>query len=139
MHSQYLSALALALPVVAGYTSTLGCYSKVPSLVSQAAYQFQDYGYCTDKCSEGGYRVAALSGGKNCACSDELPVDSAKVDDDKCNIDCTGWPEDKCEQPSITILQPEPLSMAYPMIITAANLILKHRRRRRILHSSQHG
>jgi cell wall integrity and stress response component len=97
MHSQYLSALALALPVVAGYTSTLGCYSKVSSLTNQAGFQFMDYGWCTDKCSEGGYRIAALSGGKSCACSDKLPAESAKVDDDKCNIDCQGWPEDKCE------------------------------------------
>ncbi|KAJ5965700.1 hypothetical protein N7481_012414 [Penicillium waksmanii] len=96
MHSQYLSALALALPVVAGYTSTLGCYSKVPALTSQTVYIYQNYGYCTDKCSEGGYRVAALSSGKKCACSNELPDDSAKVDADKCNVTCEGWPEDNC-------------------------------------------
>lgn len=97
MHSQqFLAILALALPAFAGSYETLGCYSSVPSLTPQKDFAFVSLGWCEDKCSSGGYRIAALSHGTKCACSNEPPSKSDKVDNDKCNLDCTGFPEDKC-------------------------------------------
>lgn len=97
MHSQHiLPILAFALPALADFTSTLGCYSKVPSLTAQKEFKFMSLGWCSNQCSEGGYRIAALSDGTQCSCGNEMPSDSAKVDDDKCDKRCTGFPEDYC-------------------------------------------
>ncbi|OQE29355.1 hypothetical protein PENSTE_c002G02333 [Penicillium steckii] len=99
MHSQQLLAvLAFALPAFAGSRAwnNLGCYSSVPSLTSQSKYEYMSGGYCANKCSSEGYRVAALTGGSKCACGNEQPSKSAKVDSDKCDSLCTGFPGDKC-------------------------------------------
>lgn len=98
MHLNPLASLALALPALASTSiSQLGCYSTVPALKAAEQYDFQSHGYCEQKCQKAGYRVAALSEGTNCACSNELPKHSDKVDEAECDAKCTGWPEDNCE------------------------------------------
>lgn len=93
-----LASLALALPALASTASPeLGCYSTVPGLKDEAEYPFQSHGYCEQKCQKAGYRVAALSDGTTCACSNELPKDSDKVNSDECNVNCAGWPQANCE------------------------------------------
>lgn len=99
MHLNHLLAsLALTLPALASTSiSQLGCYSTVPALKVSEQFDFQSHGYCEQKCQKAGYRVAALSDGSTCACSNELPKDSDKVDEAQCNAVCTGFPQDKCE------------------------------------------
>lgn len=97
MHLNHLLAsLALALPALAS-TSHLGCYSTVPGLKPSEQYTFQSQGYCEDKCQKAGYRVAALSSGSACACGNELPKASDKVDHAECDLPCTGYPAVKCK------------------------------------------
>lgn len=101
MHpQQLLVTFALALPTLASASiSQVGCYSAIPSLKDEGEYTFQSQGYCENKCQEGGFRVAALTGGTQCLCGNELPPKSAQVDDAKCNVKCAGWPEDDCKFP----------------------------------------
>lgn len=90
-------ALAFALPVLASVTITqIGCYSDIPALKDQGTYTFQSQGYCEEKCQKGGFRIAALTGGNQCLCGMELPLKKAKVDNSKCDMRCTGWPENNC-------------------------------------------
>ncbi|KAJ5154607.1 uncharacterized protein N7500_010046 [Penicillium coprophilum] len=98
MHSNYIfSVLALALPVYSlSSTASMGCYSDVESFKNQGPYTFQSQGYCQTKCAEKDFKVAALSRGNMCYCGDEVPSDSAKIADDKCDVACSGWPDDNC-------------------------------------------
>ncbi|KAJ5668289.1 uncharacterized protein N7477_006859 [Penicillium maclennaniae] len=98
MHSQHLFAtLALTLPaLVTATVSQMGCYSSVPGLKDEGDFTFQSLGYCQEKCEQGGFRIAALTGGTQCLCGNEFPPSSALVDDDKCDLTCPGWPEDEC-------------------------------------------
>jgi len=100
MHLRLLAALTLALPVLASTSiSQIGCYSTVPNLKDEGEYTFQSHGYCENKCQRGGFRIAALTGGNQCLCGNELPPKSAQIDDAKCNARCDGWPEDNCKLP----------------------------------------
>ncbi|CAG8371509.1 unnamed protein product [Penicillium salamii] len=97
MHATYiLSALALALPVYSASTDSVGCYSDIGSMKSQGPFTFQSPGHCEDQCSKKGFKIAALGRGDMCYCGDQLPSQSAKVDDDQCDIQCSGWPEATC-------------------------------------------
>ncbi|KAJ5288694.1 hypothetical protein N7478_001724 [Penicillium angulare] len=99
MHLQHLLAsLALALPLVAGSSSmsTLGCYSDVAGLTNVKQFTFQTHQYCIKQCTEEGFQFAVLKDGATCGCTSTVPLSTAKVDDDKCNSACAGWPEDEC-------------------------------------------
>ncbi|KAJ5459875.1 uncharacterized protein N7458_001427 [Penicillium daleae] len=100
MRTQHiLATLALALPAFVSASSAytkLGCYSDVPDLKGDSTNSYQAYGACLNSCSKGGYKIAVLSKGNHCACSNAVPPDSAKVSDDKCNTACPGYPTDYC-------------------------------------------
>lgn len=98
MHYAHVLTLTLALPILAETSiSQFGCYSHVPGLTKSTTYPFQSLTYCETKCQRDGFRVAALSQGSTCACSHQVPKESEKVDDDRCDSMCDGWPEDKCK------------------------------------------
>ncbi|KAJ5692334.1 hypothetical protein N7462_001757 [Penicillium macrosclerotiorum] len=95
----FLASIALALPVLAGASSgytKLGCYSTVPDLTDSAQDNYQAYGLCLSRCTKAGYKIAALTKGSTCACSNAIPPNSDKVDDSKCSAACTGYPSDHC-------------------------------------------
>lgn len=96
MYQTLLASLAL-IPLVAATSSALGCYSSVPNLKDVKQYTFQSHGYCIDQCIEAGFRFAALKDGITCGCSNTIPLSSAKLDDDKCDQYCAGWPRDNCK------------------------------------------
>ncbi|KAJ6031586.1 hypothetical protein N7540_002318 [Penicillium herquei] len=97
MHLQHLLAsIALAIPLVQADYNTLGCYSKVAGLTDLEQYTFQSHGWCIEKCIGDGYAIAALTDGATCGCSNTAPASSAKIAEGNCNVDCAGWPEDKC-------------------------------------------
>ncbi|KAJ5357747.1 hypothetical protein N7541_004905 [Penicillium brevicompactum] len=133
-----LSVLAFALPVFSA--SGLGCYSEIPSLKSQGPYSFNSLGYCQSKCIEKEFKFAALTRGNMCYCGNTLPSQSNKVDDEKCNTVCPGYPVNNCggadaytlvqasEDEDITDLTSESASTAAstaaPTAVTAAGGIV---------------
>lgn len=91
----YLAAL-VALPVLGlARRDTLGCYSEIKGIESVLHFPYQSHGYCLQQCDK--YDYAVLTMGAKCLCTNVAPSESAKVDDSKCNLICSGWPEDKCE------------------------------------------
>lgn len=102
MHPQHiLATLALALPAFVSasgpaYTK-LGCYSDVPDVKGDSTNVFQSFGLCVTQCAKDNYKIAVLSKGDHCACSNAVPPDSSKVNDDKCNTVCSGWPMENCK------------------------------------------
>lgn len=86
--------LAASLPIIEASTGYQGCYSDAGSLDDQGPFTFQSSGYCKKKCSGKGKPVYALYKGSNCLCGDEIP--SSKTSDDDCNVECNGYPADKC-------------------------------------------
>jgi hypothetical protein len=98
MHTSYIiAALALALPVYSTPSGNVGCYSDAGSLKNKGPYSYQSPGYCEELCLRDGHKVAALTRGNMCYCGDTLPSQSAKVDDDKCDQACIGYPSDSCK------------------------------------------
>ncbi|KAJ5639568.1 uncharacterized protein N7484_007430 [Penicillium longicatenatum] len=95
MYQSLLASIAL-IPLVTAVSSSLGCYSSVPNLKDVKQYTFQSHGFCLNQCTEAGFHIAALKDGITCGCSNTIPLSSAKLDDDKCDQYCAGWPEDNC-------------------------------------------
>lgn len=101
-----LLSLTLALPILAKTSIfELGCYAHVPALTDKQQHPFQSRAHCEDKCQKSGFRVAALTHGSTCACAHQLPKQSDLVDDDKCNVMCSGWPEEKCKSSFLSLLR----------------------------------
>lgn len=73
-----------------------GCFSSSEPLEDQGSYTFQTQGNCQPICVGLEYPVMALVNGSNCFCGNKLPAKSSKVDDDKCNTPCNGYPQDDC-------------------------------------------
>ncbi|KAJ5220119.1 hypothetical protein N7468_009323 [Penicillium chermesinum] len=108
MHYQQLFAtLALAAPLVAaaGYSSQLGCFTQVPSLTQVESYEFQNNGYCRNKCAGANYLYAALKD-DDCGCSNSAPTSESQISTAKCSTRCSGYPTDMCGgQDSWTVIR----------------------------------
>ncbi|KAJ5306322.1 hypothetical protein PENANT_c017G06251 [Penicillium antarcticum] len=97
MHSSFiLAALALALPVYSSSSGYVGCYSDAGSLKNKGPFSYQSVGACEQSCVRDGHNVIGLTRGNMCYCGDAVPSQSAKVDNDKCDLACPGYPADKC-------------------------------------------
>ncbi len=89
-----------ALPqAAAGYKQLayVGCFSSSETLVDQGQHVFQTSGYCQQVCVNITKPVMGLKDGSNCWCGDLLPPETAKVEDGRCDIPCTGYDKDMCE------------------------------------------
>ena len=75
---------------------TLDCYSSAGTLDSLGEYTFQASGYCQTQCAGQNALVMATTEGSTCLCGNELPPESAKVDDSKCNEPCNGYDVENC-------------------------------------------
>lgn len=75
---------------------TLDCYSSAGSLQSLGEYTFQASGYCQTQCVGQNQFVMATTDGSTCLCGNELPPDSAKVDESKCSTPCNGYDIENC-------------------------------------------
>lgn len=83
-----------------------GCYSSAASMSSVGTYMYQSTGYCSTQCANQDSPAMALTSGNDCYCGDELPADSDKVDDSKCNSPCTGYGQTNCAyQPTLCSLE----------------------------------
>ncbi|MCJ1264329.1 hypothetical protein MMC22_004200 [Lobaria immixta] len=94
-----ISLLFALIPVFALPSTPEGCFSSSDPLQDQGPWTFQSLGYCQDKCTGLQKAVMAMKGA-NCWCGDEIPANSTKVADSKCNIKCNGFPSDICGGPS---------------------------------------
>ncbi|EME77603.1 uncharacterized protein MYCFIDRAFT_191065 [Pseudocercospora fijiensis CIRAD86] len=72
-----------------------GCYSSSGDMTKAGSYMYQSNGYCGDQCSGKNQAVMGLTD-KDCWCGDNMPSDSDKVDDSKCNTPCPGWDKVEC-------------------------------------------
>ena len=104
--SQFLavaSAMGLATAVSAQALKTqtrVGCFSSAGTLKDQGPHTFQSTGYCQNKVgAELKKPVMGLTGGSDCWAGDEFPPKDKKVDDSFCNINCQGFPDEKCKSP----------------------------------------
>ncbi|KAJ5114783.1 hypothetical protein NUU61_000542 [Penicillium alfredii] len=108
MHLQFLTALALALPVTSRIAGNAGCFNDAGSLQDQGSHSYQSPGYCLAQCHKNGSMVAALTRGSHCYCGNEKPPQSAKVDDEQCNMRCVGWPRVMCGgHNAFTVIAPD--------------------------------
>ncbi|KXT16017.1 hypothetical protein AC579_7111 [Pseudocercospora musae] len=73
-----------------------GCYSSSADMSNVGSYTYQSTGYCGEKCTGQSQAVMGLSAGDECWCGGNIPADSDKVDDSKCNSPCTGYGQDDC-------------------------------------------
>jgi len=73
-----------------------GCYSSSSGLSLNSSYTFNTKGYCQTQCVPIDKAVQATSDGDQCWCGDSLPPSSAKVDDSKCDMTCTGYGPEYC-------------------------------------------
>jgi cell wall integrity and stress response component len=98
-----LSVAGLALFLIptaakADDVSYYGCYSSDGSLKKMDSSVFQSSGYCRVNCTEtnDGYSVQAMTKGEDCLCGNSIPWNGFKVDDNKCDDKCGGFPMDTC-------------------------------------------
>lgn len=85
--------------------STLyGCYSNQGSLEVKNDTEFQSRGACRETCvvnekanGNPGYAVHAMTNGTLCLCSQTLPNEEFKVEDDLCKQTCPGYKEELCK------------------------------------------
>jgi len=80
--------------------SFYACYSSGGSLVNKKVdhSNFASSGRCRVNCTTigVGYSVQGMTRGTDCYCSQTLPYHGYKVDKDKCDDQCGGWPQDSC-------------------------------------------
>ena len=97
------SAVGFATTVSAQALKTqtrIGCFSSAGTLKDQGPHTFQSTGYCQNKVgTELKKPVMGLTAGSNCWAGDEYPPKDKKVDDSLCNINCQGFPDEKCKSP----------------------------------------
>lgn len=74
-----------------------GCYSSSSGLSKDDEWLYQTSGYCQPKCVNKNDAVLATSNGNECWCGNELPPSASKVDDDKCDVPCTGYGSENCK------------------------------------------
>ncbi|PGH15099.1 hypothetical protein AJ79_02625 [Helicocarpus griseus UAMH5409] len=73
-----------------------GCYKSVKPFEDLGEFTWQTVGYCQEECVKLEKPVMALFKGSNCLCGEEIPRESDKTTDDKCQEKCDGYPEQTC-------------------------------------------
>ncbi|KAK5661572.1 hypothetical protein OQA88_9667 [Cercophora sp. LCS_1] len=73
-----------------------GCYSDSGTMNHTSTPQFNTKGLCSDTCLPLGFKVSATSGGNQCWCGNEYPIEDSLVDDKKCNVPCPGFDKQAC-------------------------------------------
>ncbi|ANB11709.1 Slg1p [Sugiyamaella lignohabitans] len=88
-------AIAAFAGLVSGQTFQ-GCYNSAGSMVSNGTYTWQSKSHCSTACSALGYSIIATHNGNECYCGNSLPPSSDKVDQNQCNVVCTGYGNEMC-------------------------------------------
>jgi cell wall integrity and stress response component len=92
LHLAFLSLMSLTPHVLASKDSA-ACYNSPGDLTLAESSEFMSLGLCQSKCEKNA--VFAVQG-TDCYCGSSLPTPSAKVLNDKCDIQCPGYPVDYC-------------------------------------------
>ncbi|KAI5289130.1 hypothetical protein KEM54_004344 [Ascosphaera aggregata] len=71
-----------------------GCWKNVSDLTSKGTYKWQSAGNCAQECSE--YAIMAMTSGNECLCTNILPLEKDRTNDDDCSTPCVGYPSDLC-------------------------------------------
>ncbi|OAA50489.1 Carbohydrate-binding WSC [Metarhizium rileyi] len=95
-----LLLMAASLPWLAGAIDVDICASLNTAEMNKNASMFQTNGLCHDLCMPQGY-VYAITQSNNCWCSNYAPAQSAQSSTSKCNINCPGYPDEKCGGPGL--------------------------------------
>ncbi|PKY00748.1 WSC-domain-containing protein [Aspergillus campestris IBT 28561] len=96
MFSKTLSLASVLALTISASAFTTTCYSDSGDLKSLGLSKYESTELCGVACRDRGAPVAAVSGGNECWCGDEVPSEDSKVDKEKCNTKCDGWPESTC-------------------------------------------
>ncbi|KAJ5814754.1 hypothetical protein N7474_006531 [Penicillium riverlandense] len=95
-----LTASTLFLAAAAD-SQYVACYDNNEGLTNETSYNYQSQGWCQTYCMKTNAAVFAMTGGSDCLCGDELPPESGKVSDSRCNTKCDGWPSVMCGGPGV--------------------------------------
>lgn len=79
-----------------GVLTYQGCYSSAGSMTFQETYTWQSKGHCREQCTGAKKPVQAQTNAKDCYCGNAVPPASAKVDDSKCSVTCSGYKFEMC-------------------------------------------
>ncbi|PYH88704.1 WSC-domain-containing protein [Aspergillus ellipticus CBS 707.79] len=91
-----LLAAALSADATFHESGYLGCYSSAGGLTNQGPYTYQSVAACSELCEKNDASFAGVSKGTDCWCGSSPPSATDQVSSTLCNIQCAGWPEDKC-------------------------------------------
>lgn len=99
---RFLLALAQRAPVSDNPTDALstravhdiGCYAL--DTTYPQTLTFNTPSACSQECEEQGHTVFAVRG-QSCMCLDSMPSDDMKADASTCDVQCPGFPTEKCE------------------------------------------
>jgi cell wall integrity and stress response component len=86
--------------------TTNGCYKSPGELkVKMTKIEYNSESACGEKiCGKEGFLVAGSMGGRDCYCGNTYPPEEDLVDDDNCNMPCSGFGENACEFASLGAL-----------------------------------
>ena len=73
-----------------------GCFSDPGDMIDMGPYTFQAMGWCQPLCVRLAKPYLAFVNGTNCFCGDNAPSDN-KVEDSNCQVNCIGFPDQKCK------------------------------------------
>lgn len=98
---RFLLALAQRAPVSDNPTDALstravhdiGCYAL--DTTYPQTLTFNTPSACSQECEEQGHTVFAVRG-QSCMCLDSMPSDDMKADASTCDVQCPGFPTEKC-------------------------------------------
>ena len=102
-----LAALAGYSQVALAYTPRfIGCYKAAQGMKKLGENEFQSMGICAKTCVDEniagggkGFSVLGMTEETLCYCSNLVPNDVLKVDDDKCSQKCPGSGAETCKSP----------------------------------------
>ena len=86
--------------------TTNGCYKSAGELkVKMEKIRYNSESECGERiCAKEGYLVGGSMGGRDCYCGNTYPPEEDLVEDDKCNIPCSGFGEVACKFASLGAL-----------------------------------
>ena len=73
-----------------------GCFSDPGTMKFNSIGQWQSKQNCHDACVPAGFSVEATTNKSACWCGNQLPPKANLVDNSKCNLNCTGYPQELC-------------------------------------------
>lgn len=78
--------------------TTNGCYKSPGDMKKQPRVPHTSESGCgEDTCGAAGFLAAGTMGGFDCYCGNTYPPEEDLVDDEKCNIPCSGYGQNACK------------------------------------------